>query len=94
MPVARAAHAQDAAPSFAPGDVLVVRSTDPLSPIDIPLAMTQDGHTLFEQSRDDAVVHLPDTSRRMMRSASSRSSGVLTLKNGSMGARGHSTFAT
>ena len=50
-------HTRKALRQLATGDVLIVRSSDPLSPIDVPAAVAQDGHELLDQTRDgDAFI--------------------------------------
>lgn len=40
---------------MAPGEELVVHSTDPLAAIDIPHCVKEDGHSLVLQTRTEAV---------------------------------------
>jgi tRNA 2-thiouridine synthesizing protein A len=43
--------------SMAPGDVLKVIATDPMSAIDMPHFCSEQGHTLLEQAREgDALI--------------------------------------
>ena len=45
-------HTRKALRQLTAGDVLIVQSSDPLSPIDIPAAVAADGHELLEQTRE------------------------------------------
>ena len=56
MPAAGAARQQGAGRHAAPGDILIVECTDPLTAIDIPNLLNQTGDTLEDTRKDKKLL--------------------------------------